>query len=318
MRALRLSAGSLSLHVFSERSLYVETLAELFCNGEPPAASNDGAQAEIFFIENNTAPQPRVAVPPDGLVILDSPSGKEIYTEALTAEAFLTSGLPRFTVQVQRPAMDEYELKVHVTVVLFKLLFFLQRLALHAAAVRLHGLVNVFFGAKGSGKSSTSLQLARCGGTVLGEDRLVLRRSEGGFLVSGSGERFRVTAKTERHFFSAPLDAEIRDVGGVRKKEFPVARFFSTAPHVDFPVDRIFFNRVGTRFAIHPISRHEALLELIRETKASLRFAGADDYRAYLGYLRAFAEATPAFRLELSPDLCDLERLGVFLGAGRH
>ncbi|HEX2386025.1 MAG TPA: hypothetical protein VHL99_05645, partial [Candidatus Binatia bacterium] len=183
---------------------------------------------------------------------------------------------------------------------------------------RLKGLVNVFFGGKGAGKSSTSLHLARSGGTVLGEDRLVLRRSDGRFLVSGSGERFRVTAKTERHFFSAPLDAEIRDIAGVRKKEFPVARFFSAAPHVDFPVDRIFFNSVGERFAIQRLSRQQALLELIRETKASLRFAGAEDYRAYLGYLRAFTESTPAFRLNLSPDLSDLDRLDAFVGAARH
>jgi hypothetical protein len=316
MRASRLNAGSLSLHVSSERSLYPETVAELFCNGTPPAPGvGDDAQAEIFFIENEAAPRSRIAVPPDGMVILDSPSGKQIHTEALTVEAFLTAMPPRFIVHVRRPAMAEYELKVHITVVLFKLLFFLERLALHAAAVRLHGVVNLFFGAKGAGKSSTSLYLARSGGTVLAEDRLVLRRSGGRFLVSGSGERFRVTAKTERHFFSAPLDAEIRDVGGVLKKEFPVDRFFSAAPHVDFPVDRIFFNRVDAKFAIRPLSRHEALLELIRETKASLRFAGAEDYRTYLDYLRGFAETTRAFRLELSPDLSDLEQLGSFLAA---
>jgi hypothetical protein len=314
MRASRLNAGSLSLLVSSERGLYSETIAELFCYGAPPATvAGDQAQAEILFIENEEPP--RVAVPPDGLVIVDAPFGKEIHTEALTAEAFLTAAPPRFVVAVRRPTIAEYELKVHVTVVLYKLLFFLERLALHAAAVRMHGLVNVFFGGKGAGKSSTSLQLARSGGTVLGEDRLVLRRSDGDFLVSGSGEIFRVTEKTERHFFSAPLDAEIRDVGGVRKKEFRVARFFSAAPHVDFPIDRVFFNRVGERFAIERLSRQETLLELIRETKASLRFAGAEDYRSYLAYLRAFAETTPAFRLELSPELSDLERLGAFLGS---
>jgi hypothetical protein len=317
MRASRLNAGSLSLHVASERSLYPETIAELFCYGARPApAAADPAQAEIFFIENDELP--RVAVPADGLLIVNAPFGKEIHTEALTAGAFLTAAPPRFVVAVRSPTMSEYELKVHVTVVLYKLLFFLERLALHAAGVRMHGLVNVFFGGKGAGKSSTSLHLARSGGTVLGEDRLVLRRSDGRFLVSGSGERFRVTEKTERHFFSTPLDAEILDVGGVRKKEFPVSRFFSAAPHVDFPIDRIFFNRVGQRFAIERLSRHEALLELIRETKTSLRFGGAEDYRSYLGYLRALAETTPAFRLELSPDLSDLERLGAFLGADLH
>lgn len=314
-----LNVGSLLLQVASDRSLYPETVGEVFCNVATPAAvDGDKAEAEIFFIENDSypeAPAARVAVPSDGMVILDSPSGKEIHTEAILAEAFLREAPPRFVVTVRRPDMTEYDLKVHVTVILFKLLFFLDRLALHAAAVRFDGRVNVFLGDKGAGKSTTSLQLARSGGTVLGEDRVVLRRSGGRFLVSGSGQRFHVTAKTERHFFSAPLQAETHDVGGVLKKEFPMGRLFSAAPHQDFPVNRIFFNRVDKQFEISRLSKHEALLELIRETKSSHRFAGAEDYRAYLAYLREFVEVAPAFRLQLSRDLDDLERLDDFLRA---
>jgi hypothetical protein len=151
---------------------------------------------------------------------------------------------------------------------------------------------------------------------VLGEDRLILRRSNGGFLVSGSGETFRVTEETERHFFPVPLAVEPRDVGGVLKKEVRVSSHFATAAHTDFPVRRIFFNHVGERFTIIPLSKHQALLELIRETKASHRFAGGDDYRAYLGFLRDFVEVAPAYRLELSRDLRDLERLDAFLSTG--
>jgi hypothetical protein len=317
MRRLRLNVGSLLLQVSFDRSLYPETIAEIFCNVAKPAPANEAApQAEIVFVEKSESTPPPMAVPQDGIVILETLTGKEIHTEALIAEALLREGAPRFIVTVRRPLLSEYDLKVHVTVVVFKLLFFLDRLALHAAGVRFQGRVHLFLGGKGAGKTTASVRLARSGGTVLGEDRLILRRSKGGFLVSGSGETFRVTEQTERHFFPVPLAAEPREVGGVLKKEVRLSSHFSAAPHTDFPVWRIFFNHVGERFAITPLSKHQALLELIRETKASHRFAGAEDYCTYLGFLREFVEAVPAYRLQLSKDLGDLERLDGFLSTG--
>ncbi|GEM_PF-4571767 len=318
MRRLRLNVGSLLLQVSFDRSLYPETIAEIFCNVAAPAPANGAApEAEIVFVEQSQseANPPPMAVPSDGMLIVDTPSAKQIHTEALTAEAFLREPMPRFLVTVRRPFLPEYDLKVHVTVVVFKLLFFLGRLALHAAGVRFQGRVHIFLGGKGAGKTTASVRLARSGGTVLGEDRLILRRSNGDFLVSGSGETFRVTEKTERHFFPVPLAAEPREVGGILKKEVRLAAHFSAAPHADFPVWRMFFNHVGERFTITPLSKHQALIEVIRETKASHRFAGADDYRAYLGFLRELVEVVPAYRLQLSSDLHDLERLDGFLSA---
>jgi hypothetical protein len=104
-------------------------------------------------------------------------------------------------------------------------------------------------------------------------------------------------------------------VEGVLKKEFAGGRLFSWRPHRDHPLDRLFFVRVGHGFRVAPLSRREALVDLLRETRGWHRFSGEQDHRRHLGYLRACVDALPAFRLELSEDLAELGKLVAFLGA---
>src|SRR5699024_9092648 len=120
-------------------------------------------------------------------------------------------------VTVRRGDRSHYDLCVHLAVVFHKILFLLDRIVLHAAAVRVAGRVALFIGDRGAGKTTTALALTRAGGTVLGEDHIILRRSGDGFVVSGCDERWRVDARTERHFFDNPLPLEAADYAGRMK-----------------------------------------------------------------------------------------------------
>ncbi len=315
MPICRLNAGSLALNLSSEDDFYPHALAELLCSAPAPLeTASSEPDAEIVFTEAQKL-DAAVAVPPDGMVIVDFSSTTEIHTEALAARLSRGERPARIRIAVVDVKMAERDLKVHLSVVFFKILSLLDRLVLHAAAVAYRGSVSIFAGGKGAGKSTTSLYLARAGGTILGEDRVILRKDGARFFVSGCGDRARITAKTEEHFFSAPLNSAPLDVEGTLKKQFSAARFFPTAPYRDYPAARIFFNRVGARFRITDISKSEALLHLLRETGAWHRFVDGADHRRHLSYLRAAVEALPAFRLELSPELGDLEKLAGFLGA---
>jgi hypothetical protein len=318
----QLNFGSLTLHLSFERSFYADALAEFFCSPAKPIAEKASKpDVEITFNEPNDRfsrqPGSAVTVPEDGMVIVDAPPAQEVHTEALSIQLFRNESPVRILVAVLSPKMAERHLKVHLAVALFKVFFLLDRLILHAAAVDFRGSVSLFVGGKGAGKSTTALQLARAGGTILAEDRVILHKADGRFFVSGCGEKSRITAKTERHFFSKPLQVEPRDVEGVLKKEFPAGRFFSSMPYRDYPPDRLFFNQVGSRLKITRLSRGAALVGLMRETKTWHRFTDAEDHRRHLSYLGACVEALPAFRLELSQDLTELDHLVAFLRARR-
>jgi hypothetical protein len=311
----RLDLGSLAAHVTAARDLYLDALAELFCAAPRPVAADEAPpDAEITVREREGWPPDDVRVPADGLVIAEAPSGAEIHTEALSLQLRRRPTPIAIAITVRTPGMPGWALKVHLGVALFKALALLDRLMLHAAAVQVGGSVSAFVGPKGAGKSTACLALARAGATVLAEDRVLLARAGDRFVVSGCGERSRITAKTERHFFAEPLPVPARDVDGVLKKEFPAGAMFSWRPYRDHPLDRLFFLRVGPRFAAAPLSRRQALVELLRETRGWHRFSGEEDHRRHLAFLGACVEALPAFRLELSEDLAELPALVTLLG----
>jgi hypothetical protein len=118
-----------------------------------------------------------------------------------------------------------------------------------------------------------------------------------------------VTPKTEAFVFPRPLAVAAEDFSGSWKKEFRVADFFPSMPFRDYAVHRIFFSRVGARFRVTPMPPQRATLQLIEKTRRAFRFADATDYREFLDYWTTLAETVPAFELELSPDLRQLDRL---------
>lgn len=209
-------------------------------------------------------------------------------------------------------ASDEHLLH-SVMIAVYKMLWILGRVQLHAAAVEMAGRAHVFVGDRGAGKTTLSLKLARAGGVVLGEDHVMLRRGEDGFVVSGCDPNMRVTGKTERYFFDEELAEPRQDYAGVLKKEVEAARFLDSRPYRDVGAGKLFFSRVGRRFSIEPVGRARALVRLLDGIRDRHRFDGLEDMAGFLDFFADLVEGVECFDLTLSHDLDDLDQLVSFL-----
>jgi hypothetical protein len=190
----------------------------------------------------------------------------------------------------------------------------LDRLRLHAAAVKFGGTTSLFVGDKGAGKTTICLHLARAGGTVLGEDQVMVRRTTSGkYLVAGGDGLMRVTAKTEAHFFPAPLDAPTIVLAGVPKKELDARDVIACEPHHEYPPRRIFFPEIGESFEIQRLTGREALGRLAAPLGAIHRFTSDQDRRNFLMFLAGMTRELDCFALTLTPEIDDLAALSEFL-----
>jgi len=268
--------------------------------------------ADIVVRESDENDASATTVPPDGMVVRDAHPVSFIHTEALSVTIDHAPRPVQVLVRVLRGERSHYDLCVHLAVVFHKILFLLDRVVLHAAAVRIDGRVAIFIGDRGAGKTTTSLALSRAGGTVLGEDHLILRRSADGFVVSGCDERWRVDERTEHHFFDSPLPLEAADYAGRMKKEVLV-RDVASQPFTDERPSQLFFMRAGTRFRITPIPRAVSALRLMEEAGKLQRFVDANDRLRFLTMVADFVATITPYALERSDDLGDLDRLIDFL-----
>ncbi len=270
-------------------------------------------QFDLHIHASRNGPPPTDVVPPAGMLLGGNPHRPTITTEALHADLQLDVEPVRITIRVRRPDLRAVELDFHFSVVLHKILFLVDRVVLHGAAVHWNDQVSLFVGEKGAGKSTICLALARAGATVLGEDRLVLRKTATGFLLSGGDERSRVTERTEQHFFPEPLAVPPRDFAGTLKKEIRMGDHFRSSPFEDFRPDRLYFPKITGRLQVTPLKAQPALLRLIQLTSHHHRFAGGTDQKRFLDYLAGFIGSVRACDVELSSNLSELERLNELL-----
>ena len=302
--------GSLRGRFRSSRALYTEEMALVFgaeilsLDGRDPAEQRFDLTIEDQP-ENLSGPN----APRNGIALGGTPARPVVATPALWAEVHLDADPIRIWIRVRQPDLIQQDLHVHFMVMINKLLFLMNHVVLHAAAVRVEDSVHVFVGEKGAGKSTICLGLARAGGTVLGEDHVILRRAESCYLVSGGDERSRLTERTEQHFFPGSLPVPARDFAGTPKKEIRMGDFFSSRAYEDFPAHALHFPKVGSRFALDPLKPQAALLRLMKYSSHLQRFASPADQDGFLGFLTGFVETVATYEVELSPDLGDLERL---------
>lgn len=312
--------GSLGCSLETSDPVFSEMLYELLrilpSPGDGARRSDDAVPLRIVDLPESRL---RELIPEPDVGIVDYPQHGlfEIHRDAAVAVVATDRGdgsagdLPvaRGILIIMRAGEEDRDLLLHcLMVVLYRALFHLQRVPLHAASIEVDGLGTcLLVGDKGSGKSTLSLALGRAGATVLGEDHSMLHRTGDGFVVSGCDGRLRLTEKTEAHFFSEPLNQESVDIGGVAKKDVAIAEHVVSRPFRDRRVDRIFFPRVGEGYRLVPVSRTQSALRLLAGCSDRQRFVGLQDRLEYLDYLTALTEQAPSFDLELSPDLRDLE-----------
>lgn len=205
-------------------------------------------------------------------------------------------------------------LDLYLRIVLNAVLRRLDRLRLHAAAVELPSGASLFVGEKGAGKTTICLHLARAGGTVLGEDQIMVRRTApDAYVVAGGDGRMRLTVKTEEHFFPEPLPEPALIVAGVSKKEIDAGQHVHCEPNLERPPRRLVFPELGQSFAIRTLSGREAVGRLAAPLLPIHRFTGNEDRRDFIAFLAGLTRQTECFALTLTPDLADLERLSEFL-----
>ena len=308
-----LRLGSLTARLDATSSLGAD-IAYLFGTSLKAPTSDLLARidADIVVRESDGDDTSPATVPPDGMLVRHAHPVSRIHTEAISVTVDRACTPVQVRVSVRRGERSHYDLCVHLAVVFHKILFLLDRVVLHAAAVRMAGRVAIFIGDRGAGKTTTALALSRAGGTVLGEDHLILKRSADGFLVSGCDERWRVDERTERHFFDSPLPLEVADYAGRLKKEV-VVRDVASQPFTDERPAQLFFMRAGSRFDVTPIPRGVTALRLMEAAGKLQRFVDADDRLRFLTMVSDFVATITPYALERSDDLGDLDRLVGFL-----
>lgn len=315
IRNCRIKLGSLSLQFSYTGDKYLRMLQDLFrlLPIEAGSLAWQGESHLLIFDVDEERFREVIPQPSQPLVDRSLEGILEIHRDAACcllrrSEAGLKIAVPVIS------GTHHYDHLLHcVMVVLYRALFALESLQLHAAAVQFGNSANLFIGDKGAGKSTVSLSLGLAGGRVLAEDHILLRRAEAGFVVSGCDGMGRLTAKTENYFFAEPLPGDPVDVAGTLKKEIELADHVSSAPFEEVPVGRVFFIHVGEQLSMRRMKGNEALLKLIEMMRERQRFVGARDRGDFLDYFGDFLESTEVWDLTLSPDLNHLDELTEFV-----
>jgi hypothetical protein len=259
-----------------------------------------------LFIVDGTEARARVDGVDDALS-LESSGDQERLTTSITELVIERCSKPVRARLTVAPHGQDPEFVAHYIVVNIRAL--LRRLGyvqLHGAAATIDGRTVVLLGDKGAGKSTLSLAIGRAGGTVLADDQLVLHVGDA-VTISGVDGGLRLTAETERHFFTAPLAHEAQDFAGTLKKEVPLGDYVDAAPVTEAEPTACYFPRVGGRVEVVPIGRAVAVTRLLEALVPLHRFAGASDQLAFVRMITAFVGSVEVYDLTLSPDLTALD-----------
>jgi hypothetical protein len=274
-------------------------------DGDPPPA--------IQSVIERALPAGTV-IPADGFVEGRARGVAVFCTEMV--RVLIVDGEPATIYIATDEALPAYERRVHLTVAMNAMLFHFGRVLLHAGAVRLGGRVHLFVGDRGAGKTTVTLRLAAAGGTLLCDDHVVIRRGRRNFTVSGCSARTRLTADTERFLFARRLRVAAQDFAGVLKKDVDAGDLCASRPFRDYVADAVYFPRLGTRFHLRPMSRHQGMAALLRHWRNALRFRDAVQFERCLDFFATLAARVESFELELSPRLADLDQLADCLSGG--
>jgi len=314
-----LSFGSWALNVESSSAVLRDDLTLLFrqTSDEVAAAAPrrgaptlhllaGGAPAELEAAIDGVFPA-GTAIPADGF-IEGRARGRAVFCTEMV-RVLIVAGRPAMIYIATDAALPAYQRRVHLTVAMNAVLFHFRRVLLHAGAVQLGGRVHLFVGDRGVGKTTVTLRLAAAGGTLLCDDHVVIQRGRRHFTVSGCSAQVRLAADTERFLCARPLRVAAQDFAGVLKKDVDAGALCASRPFRDYRVDAVYFPRLGTRFQLRPMLRHEGMAALLRQWRSALRFRDAVQFERCLDFFAACAAQVDFFELELSPRLADLDHL---------
>jgi hypothetical protein len=313
-----LPLGSWGLNVYATRKYYTDVLGHHFKRNievSPPAADQSANLYMIGSSRDSDIFKGQEALPDDSTAEWKH-TGKgtaSLATGRFQVLVFRDDKPPDILIYVREPQYSHEAFHGHVFEIIHKILFMFRMFYMHAAAIEWNGRVSAFIGDRGSGKSTVCLRLAKAGAAIISDDHIVFKKNRGRFLVSGCEEIGRVTRKTEDAIFGKRLNTKAGRYGGVMKKEILLADYFECAHFKDFSINDIFFTHIGDNFGIVPVSKSEAVLRLIENTRPFFRFNRTEDYADYLTYFSELAGKTHTYDLTLTGDLNDLNKLIAFL-----
>jgi hypothetical protein len=310
--------GSWGLNVKADQSNYADTLAYLFKQKITLSFPKNAVATDLFMVQTPRTSRLfcHASLAPDNTTAhwqYLSGGVLTLFTGWFHVIVYQGRYPARIVIFIREPQYSITAFRDHLFEVIHKILFIFKRFYIHAGAVKWQDKVCAFVGDRGSGKSTVCLRLAKDGAKIISDDHLLFNNYGDAFSISGCEETARVTEKTEKSLFVSPLRENQNDYDGVLKKEIMLRDHFHCVPFQDFPIHHLFFVHVGDAFKIHPLSKQQAVINLIEKTKAFFRFNRPEDLNDYLAYFSQLTSQTRVLDLIFSQDLGDLNQLISFL-----
>ena len=313
-----LQLGSWVLSVNASKKYYVDTLAYLFKQNVRNIFKKKEINAFMHMIEckrDSEVFSPDLPILDNGIALWEylKKGVATLFTGRFRIFIFKEETPAKIVIFIREPQYSYNAFRDHLFEIIHKILFVFGRYYIHAAAVKWNGIISAFVGDRGCGKSTVCLKLAQEGAQIISDDHIMLKKTRNRIFVSGCEETSRVTEKTERGILGRSLCEKTTDYNGVLKKEILLRDFFDCVHYQDFPIHDIFFIHIGDVFQISPISRQQAVINFIEKTKAFFRFNCYEDLDDYLTYFSRSVNQARVFKLTLSHNLEDLNKLVTFL-----
>jgi hypothetical protein len=207
----------------------------------------------------------------------------------------------RFTVSAGRDILVEPEHGVdpgavrHMLLgpVMAQVLWQRGRFALHSCVLQVGQRQFAFVGDSGEGKSTLAIALHRAGHTLLCDDTAALEWQLNPVLVHPAIPHLRAHEDTLANL-GENADGLQRVTKEMSKWLLP-ARKFGSGP---LPLDRVYVLTSGDDFAVEPLGRAEAMMELLRHTYYAEQFAGLFGVAQQMRMAGTLAMHLPVVRLK--------------------
>jgi hypothetical protein len=192
--------------------------------------------------------------------------------------------------------------------VLAQVLWQRAKFVLHGCVLGVGARCFAFLGVSGAGKSTLALALHRAGHTLVCDDVAALEWEQSPVLVHPALPRMRAHADSLQQVGESlvGLPRAYRDLD----KWLLPARQFASAER---PLDAIYVLAEGDRFSAEPLSRAEAMIELMRHTYHAEHYTGLHGAPQHMKVAGALANAIPAQRLIRPKDWSRLDDLVRFI-----
>src|SRR3954452_12497934 len=172
---------------------------------------------------------------------------------------------------------------------------------LHASAAAVNGHAVAFISRHGGGKSGLAAAMVQAGFPLLTDDLLVLEEREGRWEVRPAYPEMRMWPDEAAHFVGPPADLPLVQDGSEKRRVAIGEGGFGSFLDASASLDCVYLAsrrpETGGGIEIQPVSRSEALIELVRHSFSARLVEAAGLQPARLERLARLVRAGPGRRL---------------------